>query len=61
MPIIQAEFLPRSTEQKREFVKAVTEATVKTLGCSAEAVSIIIREMPTDCYAVAGVLQADQK
>ncbi|MDB5776439.1 MAG: putative 4-oxalocrotonate tautomerase [Herbaspirillum sp.] len=43
MPTINVQlFEGRTIEQKRAFVKAVTEASVATLACSAESVDIII-------------------
>lgn len=62
MPIVQVELLAgRTTEQKREMVARVTEAIVASLNCPKEAVTIIIRDMPLDNYANAGVLRVDKK
>ena len=45
MPTINVQmFEGRSVEQKRAFVKAVTEAAVTNLKCSADSVDIIISE-----------------
>jgi len=61
MPIVQMEILKgRTVEQKREMVKEVTAAISKTLDCPPEAVSIIIREMEKEDYAVAGKLYLDK-
>lgn len=61
MPIVQMEILKgRTLEQKREMVKEVTGAICKTLSCPPEAVSIIIREMEKEDYAIAGKLFADK-
>ncbi|HHT62910.1 MAG: 4-oxalocrotonate tautomerase [Bacillota bacterium] len=61
MPIVQMEILKgRTLEQKQEMVKEVTEAICRTLLCPPEAVSIIIREMEKDNYAVAGKLYSDK-
>lgn len=60
MPIVQIDMLQgRSVEQKRELVKRVTEAIVETASCPAEAVTIVIREMPTEHLAKAGKLRCD--
>lgn len=60
MPIVQIEMLQgRTVEQKRALVKKVTEAISETANCPQEAVSIIIREMPKEHYAVGGKLRAD--
>lgn len=62
MPIIQIDMLQgRSVEQKREMVKRVTQAVIETANCPAEAVHIIIRDMPTENLGHAGVLRIDKK
>lgn len=60
MPIVQIEMLKgRTLEQKRALVKKVTEAISETANCPQEAVSIIIREMPTEHFAKGGILKVD--
>ncbi len=62
MPTIRVEmFEGRTPEQKREFVKAVTEATVKTLGTSPEAVDVVLFEIKKSDWATGGVLWSDKK
>ena len=60
MPIVQVEILPRSQELKRELAKEVTNTIVNVLNCPADAVRVIIREMPPENYAMAGVLACDK-
>ena len=60
MPIVQVEIMPRTAEQKRAMAKEVTDAICRTLNCPKEAVSIIIREMAEDQYAIAGILHGDK-
>jgi len=61
MPIVQIEmFEGRTPEQKREMVKEVTKALVKTVDCPPEAVKIIIREMKKEHFAEAGLLFSDK-
>jgi 4-oxalocrotonate tautomerase len=61
MPTINVQlFEGRTLEQKRAFVKAVTEATVQTLGASAESVDIIIHECQRENWATAGKLWSEQ-
>jgi 4-oxalocrotonate tautomerase len=61
MPTINVQlFEGRTLEQKRAFVKAVTEATVRTLGASAESVDIIIHECKRENWATAGKLWSEQ-
>ncbi|SFI41697.1 MULTISPECIES: 4-oxalocrotonate tautomerase [Collimonas] len=52
-------FEGRSAEQKRAFVKAITEATCKTLECGPESVDIIIQEVKREHWATAGKLWSD--
>lgn len=60
MPVLHLEMLPgRTVEQKRAFVREVTEVTAKTLACPPESVDIVISEVPRDGWAKAGKLIAD--
>ena len=62
MPTINVQlFEGRTLEQKRAFVKAVTEATVQTLGASAASVDIIIHECKKENWATAGKLWSEQE
>jgi len=60
MPTINVQlFEGRSAEQKRAFVKAVTEAACQTLGCEPAAVDIIIQETKRENWSTAGKLWSD--
>ena len=60
MPMVQLDFIEgRTVEQKREMVKKITECLVETTKCSAEAVTIIIRDMPTHNVGLGGKLRSD--
>ena len=62
MPIVQIEILEgRTVEQKRAIADKVTKAIMEAISCPADAVSIIIRDMPRENYAKGGVLAADRK
>ncbi|CAN5784701.1 hypothetical protein BH11PSE12_BH11PSE12_21940 [soil metagenome] len=62
MPIINIQLLEgRSAEQKRAFVKAVTEVTSTTLACSPESVQILIQDIKKEDWSSAGVLWSDKK
>lgn len=62
MPTIRVEmFEGRTPEQKREFVKAITEATAQTLGSSPEAVDVIITDIKKSDWATGGVLWSEKK
>jgi 4-oxalocrotonate tautomerase len=55
MPTIRVEmFEGRTPEQKKEFVKALTEATVKTLGSSPESVDVLLFELKKSDWASGG-------
>ncbi len=62
MPIINVQmFEGRTPEQKRAFVKVLTDASVETLGCSADAVDVILTEVKKSDWATAGKLWSDAK
>ncbi|MFS2018898.1 4-oxalocrotonate tautomerase [Massilia sp. CT11-108] len=61
MPTINVQlFEGRTPEQKRAFVKAVTEATARTLECSPDAVDILIHEVKREHWATGGKLWSDE-
>jgi 4-oxalocrotonate tautomerase len=60
MPTIRVEmFEGRTTEQKQAFVKAITEATVATLGGSPESVDVLIFDVKKSDWATGGRLWSD--
>jgi 4-oxalocrotonate tautomerase len=60
MPIINVQlFEGRSAEQKRAFVKAVTDAACSTLGCEPAAVDIILHEIKRENWSTAAKLWSD--
>jgi len=62
MPTIRVEMLEgRTPEQKQAFVTALTEATVKTLGTSPEAVDVVLFEIKKTNWASGGVFWSDKK
>ncbi len=50
----------RSLDQKREMVKAVTDAIVRTTNAKPEAVHIIVHDVPVQNLAHGGQLLADR-
>lgn len=61
MPTINVQlFEDRTPEQKRAFVQAVTEATVRTLECAPESVDILIHEIKREHWATGGKLWSDE-
>ena len=60
MPTINVQlFEGRTVEQKRAFVKAVTDAACQTLGCTAESVDVILQDVKREDWATAGKLWCD--
>jgi 4-oxalocrotonate tautomerase len=60
MPIIRVEmFEGRTPEQKQAFVKAITEATVSTLGGSPDSVNVVMFDVSRSDWATGGVLWSD--
>ncbi len=61
MPTIRVElFAGRTLEQKRALAQALTEATVRTLGGSADAVDVIFSDVERHDWATGGQLWADK-
>ena len=62
MPTIRVElFEGRTIDQKRALAKALTEATVQTLGGSPDAVDILFFDMKREDWATGGELWEDKK
>lgn len=60
MPIISVVIAEgRSTETKRNFIRALTRATVDTMGVRPEQVRVVLQETKLDHYAVAGMTFAE--
>ncbi|MFJ6211749.1 4-oxalocrotonate tautomerase family protein [Streptomyces sp. NPDC092296] len=61
MPLIQVKQLAgRSTEQKREIVRELTDAYVRITGVKPESIWVTIDELPADNWATGGTLLADR-
>jgi 4-oxalocrotonate tautomerase len=54
-------FEGRTPEQKKKLVEGVTRATVEALGCSPEAVDIIITEVRKQDWATGGKLWSEPR
>jgi 4-oxalocrotonate tautomerase len=60
MPTINVQmFEGRTIEQKRAFVKALTEASCASLGCKPESVDVVIQEVKKENWATGGKLWSD--
>lgn len=61
MPTIRVEmFEGRSPEQKRNLVKALTQACVDTLGTKPEGVDVILVDIKPGDWATGGVLWSEK-
>jgi 4-oxalocrotonate tautomerase len=61
MPTINVQlFAGRTTEQKRQFVEAVTRVTCETLNCSPASVDIILTDVAKENWASEGKLWSDR-
>ncbi len=61
MPTLRVDlFAGRTVDAKRELARALTEATVRTLGCSADAVDIIFTDVQRHDWATGGELWNDK-
>jgi len=61
MPTIRVElFAGRTVDQKRALAQALTEATVKTLGGSADGVDVVFFDIERHNWSTGGQLWADK-
>lgn len=61
MPTIRVEmFEGRTPEQKKNLVKALTEACVETLGTKPESVDVILYDVKPSEWATGGVLWSEK-
>lgn len=61
MPTIRVElFEGRTVEQKRALAAALTEATVRTLGGSADGVDVVFFDIARQDWATGGTLWSDR-
>lgn len=62
MPVVTiAMFDGRSTEQKRELVKGVTEVVARVTGNSPDGVHVIIEEIKRENWSIGGLLSSDRQ
>ncbi|MEY3380996.1 MAG: hypothetical protein RL468_1594 [Pseudomonadota bacterium] len=61
MPTIRVElFEGRTLEQKKEFVKAITEVACRTLGGNPEGVDVLLYELKKTEWATGGELWSEK-
>jgi len=62
MPFVTIQIFPgRTVEQKRNLVKAITDAMVEHVDAKPGNLNIIIQDVPPDSWALAGVLGIDRE
>lgn len=62
MPFVIVEFWEgRTVDQKRNLVKAITEAMVEHANCKPEHLHVVIHDTPKDSWGRNGVLCIDMK
>ena len=60
MPFVIVEFFEgRTVEQKRNLVKAITDAMVQQAACKPEHLHVVIHDVPRESWGRAGVLAID--
>ncbi|MBN9487215.1 MAG: 4-oxalocrotonate tautomerase [Alphaproteobacteria bacterium] len=60
MPMINVQmFEGRTTEQRRKLAKELTDATCRALGCTPDAVQVILTDVKKENWADAGKLFSD--
>jgi 4-oxalocrotonate tautomerase len=62
MPTLRVELMEgRTLEQKKELVRALTEAVVRTLGSKPEGVDVILYDIKRHDWATGGELWSEKK
>jgi 4-oxalocrotonate tautomerase len=62
MPTIRVEMLEgRTPEQKKNLVKALTQAVVETLGSKADSVDVLLFDVKRSDWATGGELWSEKK
>jgi len=61
MPVVTVELWEgRTVEQKRKLVRAITDAMVEHAEANPDALHVIIHEIPSENWGLAGVLGVDR-
>ena len=60
MPVIRIDMFKRTHEQKKELVKELTNAFVKTCGGSKDSIKILINEVEKNNWSSGGILTSDK-
>ena len=61
MPVIRVEILEgRSIDVKRAYIQALTECSVRCLGCKPENVTVVLADMAFEHYGRGGKMKLDE-
>ena len=60
MPVIRVEMLKRTQEQRRDLLRELTDAFVRTCGSNKEAIKILITEVDENNWASGGIITSDK-
>lgn len=62
MPIVHIHVLEgRSSEQKRQIIREITEATARSADVPADRVRVLIHEIPNDSWGTGGITKKDSQ
>jgi len=62
MPIIEVTLMEgRTYEKKKALIKELTDATENAIGAPRQAIRVILREVPAEHFAVAGVPKSEEQ
>ena len=61
MPVIRVEMFKRNQEQKRNLVRELTDAFIRTCEGNKETIKILITEVDENNWASGGIIIADKK
>ena len=61
MPVIRVEMFKRTQEQKKDLVRELTDAFIRTCGGNNEAIKIHITEVDENNWASGGIITSDKK
>ena len=60
MPVIRVEMFKRTQEQKKDLVRELTDAFIRTCGGNKESIKILITEVDEKNWASGGVITSDK-
>ena len=61
MPVIRVEMFKRTQEQKKDLVRELTDAFIRTCGGNKEAIKILITEVDKNNWASGGIISSEKE